>query len=82
MTGLSIELKTMTLTKCFCLQAFSGSGFRLDGKKKKNNASSAPVPLGPVDKKRFVKLINQPRQATLFPSYFLYPIGVQHIIFT
>lgn len=33
-------------------QAFSGSGFRLDGKKKKSNAPSEPVPLGPVDKKR------------------------------
>ena len=38
----------------FCWQAFTGSGFRLDGKKKKSNASSDPVPMRPPVIKRYV----------------------------
>lgn len=33
-------------------QAFTGSGFRLDGKKKKSNVPSNPVPIGPPVIKR------------------------------
>ena len=35
------------------LQAFTGSGFRLDGKKKKSNVPSDPVPMGPPVIKRY-----------------------------
>ena len=38
---------------CSCLKAFTGSGFRLDGKKKKSNVPSNPVPMGPPVIKRY-----------------------------
>ena len=36
-----------------CLKAFTGSGYRLDGKKKKSNVPSNPVPMGPPVIKRY-----------------------------
>lgn len=41
------------------LKAFTGSGFRLDGKKKKSNVPSNPVPMGPPVIKRYEYIISE-----------------------
>lgn len=50
--NLVFSLLTHNIAVVLSLKAFTGSGFRLDGKKKKSNVPSNPVPMGPPVIKR------------------------------